>query len=259
MRILITGSSGLIGKILFKSLINHELSGLDKFEFDNNKSFHGDITDIDSILPFFENTDVVIHLAANPNSNADWKSVSDTNLLGTYNVFEASRLSKCKRVIFASSNHVVGMYELVKPYSSIVAGNYNNLSPGSYSLVDHKVSIRPDGHYGISKQYGESLGRFYFDKFGIEFACIRIGSVNTSNSPLVGVRQFATWCSYRDISQLVQKCIDIEKLGFQIFYGVSNNSWRFWDINHARSTVGYDPQDNAEIYRTQFEKLKSPS
>jgi hypothetical protein len=32
---------------------------------------------------------------------------------------------------------------------------------------------------------------------------------------------------------------------------VSNNTWRFWDISNAQELVGFDPQDNMEVYRSQ--------
>ena len=252
MRVLITGAAGLIGGALRGTLVGHELCGLDARPVDGFDSAVGDVSDLAAIGTVFEGVEAVVHLAAIPSSSAPWESVVGNNIVGTYNVFEAARQAGVRRVVFASSNHVTGMYERDEPYASIAAGRYEGLEPGGYPMIDHLAPIRPDGYYGVSKQYGESLGRYYFEEHGVEFACLRIGSVNRQNSPLVGIRAFATWCSHRDLAQLVQQSLDVETLGFEIFYGVSGNTWRFWDIEHSRRRVGYVPQDDAESYRGEF-------
>ena len=93
------------------------------------------------------------------------------------------------------------------------------------------------------------MGRFYHEEYGISVACLRIGTVNQANNPLASVRHFATLCTHRDLAQLVERCISAPDLGFDVYYGVSNNTWRFWDIEHASRQVGYLPQDDAERYR----------
>jgi hypothetical protein len=49
--------------------------------------------------------------------------------------------------------------------------------------------------------------------------------------------------------QLIQRCLEVQPLQFDIFYGVSDNKWGFWDIDHARQVLGYAPQDKGEDYR----------
>jgi len=80
--------------------------------------------------------------------------------------------------------------------------------------------------------------------------CLRIGTVNRHNSPMRDVRHMATWLSHRDLAQLIDRCLSVEGLHFEIFYGVSGNTWHFWDLAHAARVLGYVPQDNAETYRT---------
>jgi hypothetical protein len=113
------------------------------------------------------------------------------------------------------------------------------------------VPVRPDSDYGISKVFGEATGRYYSEQFGLEVACLRIGTENRHNSPTQSVRHFATWLSHRDLVQLVDCCLTAP-LKFDIFYGVSNNLWRFWDISHAADVAGFKPKDNAEDWRAQF-------
>ena len=253
-RVLVTGAGGLIGGIVRRSLVGaYTLSGLDKASIKGFDSLEADIAQLPAILPAFEDIDAVVHLAADAGNNAPWESVHPNNIVGTYNVFEAARVGGVKRVVFASSNHATGMYERSHPYSAIAAGRYEGLTPGAYPMVDHQMPIRPDGYYGVAKQYGESLARYYHEEYGMSFACLRIGTVNRDNNPLADVRQFATLCTHRDIAQLVRLCLEAPDLGFEIFYGVSDNTWRFWDIDHARERVGYAPEDDAESWRAQFE------
>ena len=149
------------------------------------------------------------------------------------------------RVIFASSNHATGMYEKDHPYSAIVAGRYEGLDPTTIPYITTRMPIRPDGPYGIGKAFGEASGRYYSDEHGLSVICIRIGTVNKEPLP-TNERRRATLLSHRDLVQLVSRCIDApDDLRFSIFYGVSANKWRFWDIADSRSAIGYEPQDDA--------------
>ena len=111
------------------------------------------------------------------------------------------------------------------------------------------MPIRPDGPYGIGKAFGEAAGRYYSDVHGLSVICLRIGTLNRESRP-TSVRHFATLLTHRDLVQLVRRCIDApDDLRFAIFYGVSDNKWRFWDISNARDLIGYAPQDDAERWR----------
>ena len=80
--------------------------------------------------------------------------------------------------------------------------------------------------------------------------CLRIGSFQPVES--VKNRQsdriLSTWLSYRDTVQLVQRSVEAESVKFGIYYGISNNTRAYWDIENAREELGYAPQDNAEDY-----------
>ena len=255
--VLVTGSGGLVSGVLRPMLEEqYQLVGLDAVPVPALDSHVVDVADLESITPHFEGVDAVIHLAADPSEKATWDSVLHNNLVGTYNVFEAAVRHGVRKIVFASSNHVTGMYERDYPYSDIVSGSYDKLEPGEYPFITDRSPVRPDGYYGVSKEYGESLARFYHEDSGISVACIRIGTVNRNNNPLGSIRHFATLCSHRDLAQLVQLCLKNDMFGFEIFYGVSNNTWRFWDIDHAKMVLGYEPKDNAESFRKEFELLR---
>ena len=248
-RVLITGISGLIGGILYKDLKDeYEVTGLSRRRMDGSRSFCGNIQNLDEILPAFEGQNLVVHLAADASLSAPWGSVLQNNVIGTYNVFEACRLRGIKRVVYASSNHVTGMYERDHPYDHIVRGEYEEVEMLPVPRISHQSEIRPDSYYGVSKAYGEAMGRYYSEMYGISMVCLSIGTVNTWDSPLRSVRHFATWLSHRDLVQLVRLSLEARTLAFGIFYGVSDNKWAFWDIDHAKESIGYHPRDNAESY-----------
>lgn len=257
--VLITGSNGLIGTTLaaaFSGKFN--VSGLDvtppaaMAASGKLPATVADGSNYDAILPAFKGIDAVVHLAANAPVETPWPDVLKNNISATHNVYEAARQSGVRRLVFASSNHAVGLFEDDEPYKSIVVGNYGDLKPGEFKRVDNTVPVRPDSDYGISKVFGEATGRYYSERFGLEVACLRIGTVNRLNSPAQSVRHLATWLSHRDLAQLVERCLT-EPLKFEIFYGVSANTWRFWDIGYAAEKIGYAPQDNAEDWRDRLE------
>jgi nucleoside-diphosphate-sugar epimerase len=254
--LLITGSNGLIGRTLAAAFADRfKVTGFDvtKPSADNKiPTTVADGSDLAAIMPAFQGVDAVVHLAANAPVETPWPDVLKNNIATTHNVYEAARQNGVKRLVFASSNHAVGLFENDEPYKSIVAGRYGNLEPGKFKRVDNSVPVRPDSDYGISKVFGEATGRYYSEQFGLEVACLRIGTVNRINSPVQSVRHLATWLSHRDLIQLVEKSLTAP-LKFEIFYGVSNNTWRFWDIGYASNKIGYSPVDNAEDWRDQLQ------
>ena len=254
-RVLVTGAEGTIGTAVRRELGGrYELVSLTR-EPQDFPSHVADIADLDAIAPAFAGCDAVVHLAASAAVDSTWEDVLENNLVGTYNVFEAARRAGVERVVFASSNHAVGMYEV-------------DGAPDLYRLddprvYDHTVDIRPDSLYGVSKAYGEALGRMYADRFGLRVFCLRIGWVSADDDPVSPAlfsgsdplldltreerrqRGRALWLSQRDCAQLIARCLDAPDVGWAIVYGISDNPRQFFDLAHARELVGYDPQDRA--------------
>ena len=249
-RVLITGASGTIGNLLGRALADdYDLTGIDVRPATEMESVVADMTDAGAIKGAFANQDAVIDLAAASSADTPWDSVYKNNVVATYNALEAAREAGVKRLIFASSNHVTGMYETDAPYSSIVAGDYSGLDPSDIPMITTDMPIRPDGPYGIAKAFGEASGRYFSDNFGLSVMCLRIGTLNRESRPS-NPRQFATLLAHHDLVHLVDRCLSApDEVRFGTFYGVSNNQWRFWDVSNATETVGYQPQDNAELWR----------
>ncbi len=256
-RVLVTGSGGLIGSMLIRSLSGrYDFYGLTRTGREGMPDVPTTIanaSDFDAIRPAFDGMDAVVHMAANTQVDAPWESILRDNLAATRNVYEASRQAGVRRFVYASSNHAVGLFENDEPYCRISRGDYAGLDPANVPKIDHTVPPRPDSHYGVSKVYGEAMGRYYSEQFGMEVACLRIGNVNRHDDPTHNVRHMAVWMSHRDLAQMVDRSLSVQGLRFEIFYGVSGNRWRFWDISHAERVLGYRPQDDAERYRDQLQ------
>ena len=253
-RVLVTGAAGTIGRAVRRHLIeDYTFRNLDLVPTEGD-SVVADVSDLDAIQPAFEGIDAVVHLAATISVHSPWEDVLPANIVGTYNVFEAAKRAGVKCVVFASSNHTVGGYE-------------SDGAPSIYALddprvIDINVPLRPDSYYGVSKVFGEALGRYYSDTFGLRVLCLRIGTVRPDDDPLAPEiatssswlpltpeqgyeRLRATWLSQRDCAHLIGQCIEAEHVPYGIYYGISNNLRRMWEIESAKSDLGYDPQDQA--------------
>ena len=248
-RILVTGMSGLIGGAVRKRLEGrYELTALNRSHIPAMMTVRADIADFDAIRPAFEGQHTVVHLAASARGGDPWEDVRDPNVIGTHNVFEAARQAGVKRVIYASSGSTISGWEKELPYRALVSGDYDKVSQ-PWPLITHETPTRPSGVYGATKVWGEALAWHFTDTSELSILCLRIGLVNAADRP-TNSRQFSVWCSQRDISQMVERCIEAPpELKYDIFFALSNNKWGYRDISHAREVVGFEPLDAAETYR----------
>jgi NAD+ dependent glucose-6-phosphate dehydrogenase len=249
-KILITGAAGLLGRVLVGGLgERYAVSGIDRLGGRRGQVRRVDLSKPKGLDSLFDGFDTVIDLAALPSERTPWSDVWGNNLPATMNTLEAAQRGRVRRYVFASSNHVTGMYERDPPYAAIAAGEYDGLDPRETPLIEPSWPLRPDGPYAIGKALGEAAARYYSDAFGLSAICLRIGTVNRENRP-TGPRQFATLLSHADLLRLVQAAVTAPAdLQYGIYYGVSRNTWRFWDISDARDEIGYEPQEDAERFR----------
>lgn len=248
--VMITGAAGLLGTVLSEGLSGrYAVGGVDR-----RRTRAPDVRRVDMAkrrLPasVFDGVDAVIDLAGLPDGSAPWEDVWRNNLPATMNALEAARRSGVRRFVFASSNRVTGMYEREPPYSAIVAGEYGGLDERGTPLIRTSWPIRPDGPYAVGKALGEAAARYYSDAFDLSAICLRIGTVNADDRP-TAPRHFATLLTHADLLRLVEGALEApEDLRFGVYYGVSRNTWRIWDIDDARAELGYNPQDDAERFR----------
>jgi uronate dehydrogenase len=232
--ILLTGAAGGIGSRLRAPLrdATSELRLSDvaplEAEADNETVWPADLTDLDALRAAADGVEAVVHLGGIP-EEAPFAEIAAANLTGCFNAYEAARLGGAQRFVFASSNHATGYYD------------------SGHRLVGTEP-VRPDTLYGVSKVYGEALGRLYHDKFGLRVACLRIGSFQ--ERPL-DPRMLATWLSVADAARLVLACLTSPRLEFEILYGVSANTRSWWAAAPGRR-LGYEPQDDAEAFAPEL-------
>ena len=235
--ILITGAAGQIGSTLrvglkdryrLRLLYHNTVLPAEPHE----EICTGSITDLSKMTEVSEGMDAVVHMAGYPWVESTFEEVLHSNIVGTYTVFEACRQARVKRIVYASSNHVTGYHEIEGVYTT------------------PEMPVRPDGYYGVSKVFGEALGRYYVDAFGLSVICLRIGTCRAESDVKnrKSDRILSTWLSLDDVVQLVWRSIEAESIQFGIYYGISDNTRAYWDIENARKELGYAPEDNAEKY-----------
>jgi uronate dehydrogenase len=232
LRVMMTGAAGNIGRTLRAHLKGRYalLRLVDVAPQDaagpGEEVVTVDIRDLAALERSLNGIDCVIHLAGIPEEDS-WDKILPVNIEGCYNLFEAARSQGVRRVVFASSNHAVGFHR-------------------RETFIDTQVQPRPDGRYGVSKVFGEAVGRLYADKYALSVACMRIGSFRPTDRPSE-TRHLLTWISHRDMAQLAMRCVEHPGYHFVVVYGVSNNLRNRWDNTPAKF-LGYRPQDDAEKF-----------
>lgn len=233
-RILITGPGGRVGTQIVPLLREHfALRLLDAKPLQaeaDDEVIEADIRDFATLRAACEGVHALIHLAAVPDDDDFHTRLLPMNLVGGYHAFEAARQAGVRKVLFASTGQTV-----------------LNYPKGEW--VTPEMPTRPSTVYACTKIFGEALGRHYSDVHGLSVICVRICYFQPYDSPLLKTEPALRreWCSPRDLAQLIVKSVRTD-LKFAVFFGVSNNTGRFWDIRNAQEQVGYDPQDNAADY-----------
>ena len=234
-RILITGAAGLVGSALrrylrdrytFRLLFHRTVPEVEK----EDQIVVSDLANFENMVEAGDGVSAIVHLGiavpgrGTPRTRYN-QMIMETNIQGTYNIYESARINGIDRVVFASTNHVTGFYE----------------KEGKVSAPE--LAVRPDSMYGVSKAYGEALGRFYFDQYGIGSYNLRIANfpntdeVNTDYEP--GKNR---WLSSRDMSELTHCCLADPEPRFCIIYGASQGGELKWDLSSGQQ-VGWAPQD----------------
>lgn len=181
-----------------------------------------DLADFAQVEKAVQGAEGIIHLGG-VSIEKPWATIHPANIVGCYNLFEAARRHGVQRVVFASSNHVMGFYRRKR-------------------RVGTDALVRPDSRYGVSKAFGEALGAFYADKYGLRVLCIRIG--NFADKP-VDMRRMSIWISPDDLVQLIRIGLEHPDLRYEVVYGASENARSWWD-NAAAYRLGYRPTGRAE-------------
>jgi uronate dehydrogenase len=233
--VLLTGASGALGRQLTKALgaAGWRLTLTDIVPFPdtvprNAKFVAADLNDGVTILRLAEGCGMILHFGGVSTEKA-FEEVLGPNIRGLYHIYEAARREKA-RVLFASSNHSIGFHERSE-------------------TLDDDTQFLPDGYYGLSKAYGELMGRLYWFKHGVENVNVRIGSCFPEP---VDARMLSTWLSYADLARLCICATLADKIGSCVVWGASRNGRTYWR-NDARQQLGWLPQDSADPYAGQLD------
>ncbi len=228
--VLLTGASGALGRQIARYLagLGWTLRLTDIAPFPDRlppgATFtRADLNDGVAILRLAEGCGMILHFGG-VSVEKPFEEVLGPNIRGLYHIYEAARREGA-RVLFASSNHAIGFHERSVP-------------------LDDDCQFMPDGYYGLSKVYGEGMGRLYWYKHGVESVLVRIGSCFPEPTE---ERMLSTWLSYGDLCRLCERATLAPRTGCCVIWGASNNSRSFWRRD-ARDLIGWQPQDSADAY-----------
>ena len=233
-RILLTGAAGGIGSWLrdrikpWADIVRvSDRANLGEAR-EGEEIVYCDLSDRVGMLKLLEGVDAVLHFGG-VSVEDRWDPILQANIVGVHYLYEAAHKAGVKRIVFASSNHAVGYHKVTE-------------------VLDADSPTRPDGFYGLSKVFGEQIARFYYDRFGLETVCIRIGS--TMEVPKT-VRMMRTFLHNDDMVELLRCSLFTPRVGHAIVYGMSDNNAVWWD-NRKAAFLGYRPRRNANEFAHLF-------
>lgn len=233
--ILLTGASGNLGCVLVRSLAAQgmalRLTDIAPFPdaLPPGASFtRADLGDGPALLRLAEGCGTILHFGG-ISVEQPFETVIGPNIRGLYHAYEAARREGA-RMVFASSNHVVGFHKRSE-------------------TLDSDCDMRADGYYGLSKAYAELTGRLYWDKHGVTSVFLRIGSCTPAP---VDARMLATWLSYPDLSRAVERSILADVQGCLVVWGASRNTAMTWWRHDDRAKIGWEPQDSADGWAAEL-------
>ncbi len=241
-RLLLTGAAGGLGKVLRQTLKPYakvlrlsDISEMAPAEGSHEEVQLCDLADKQAVHQLVEGVDAILHFGG-VSVERPFEEILGANISGVFHIYEAARRHGVKRIIFASSNHVIGFYQ-------------------QDETIDALSPRRPDSYYGLSKSYGEDMASFYFDRYGIETVSIRIGS---SFPEPQNRRMMSTWLSFDDLTQLIERSLYTPDVGHTVVYGASANRDVWWD-NRFAAHLGYQPRDSSEPFRNKVEAQPMPA
>ncbi|MGF6601607.1 uronate dehydrogenase [Paraburkholderia sp. GAS448] len=233
-RLLLTGAAGNLGRQMRGALADWaDIVRLSDIAPLDDAAPHEELAVLDladraAVDALVEGVDAIVHLGG-ISVDAPFDDLLEANIRGLYNLYSAAHKHGVKRIVFASSNHTIGFHPTT-------------------SVLDADSPQRPDSLYGVTKCFGESLSRYYYDRFGLETVCVRIGS---SFEEPKNPRMLVTYLSYRDFIELVRCSLFTNRVGHAIVYGASNNPVKWWD-NTKAAFLGFNPQDSSEQFAGLF-------
>ncbi len=233
-RLLLTGAAGGLGRVLRAPLRQWTTTLRLSDRVDPGAAGEGeevvlaDLADKAAVHALLRDVDAVLHFGG-ISLESPFEDMVGPNILGLNNLYEAAQDHGVRRVVYASSSHVVGFYRQTE-------------------VVGTEVPLRPDCLYAVTKCFGEALSRYYFDRFGLETVCLRIGS---SFAEPKNPRMLVSLLTYDDLVELVRCALFTPRVDHSIVYGVSDNDVKWWD-NARAAHLGFHPKDSSRGFADRF-------
>lgn len=241
---LITGGTGIIGSELARLLVSRgeevvvfdiasDRGTLEDIK-DKVSLVRGDLANWPEVANVVRNYDIegIYHLGAMLSVSSDanpWASFQ-VNVVGSFNVLEAARLFGVKKVVFTSSIGTFG------------------LETGEI-LTDTAIQ-RPVNMYGVGKLFCEGLGRFYRNKFGLDFRSIRYPGIVCPGVHSPGVGQYNTWMIERAVNGEPFECFVSEDTCVPTMY--------FKDAARAADIAYETPTDRIQMVNYNVAGITPP-
>jgi NAD+ dependent glucose-6-phosphate dehydrogenase len=246
-RVIVTGSTGNLGTKAVTAL--RKLGGWEIVRVGRNTANEPDVIDADltrydvSWAKHFAGAEAVLHLAADPKPVADWSTVVPLNIDLSLNLFRATEEGGARRIIFASSNWVLGGYRF----------RHDRLSAA--------LPPRPVNPYGASKLFIERYGLSFAERTGVGVLILRVGYCQTGENRPGSHMAFGRWgqemwLGNRDWEQAVVKAVAVPFQGSAILNIVSSNEGMRWDLGVAETAIGYAPTEGHRPHLSARGRLK---
>lgn len=227
-RVLVTGAAGRVAQQLLPGLQEYGLRLMDRTRPRGTAdAVTGELTDRSVLAEAVDGMDAVVHLAGDPDPEADWRDLEPANVDGFVALLAAAQQAGVRRVVFASSVHAMGQYE------------------ADGSLPIHPLwRPAPCCLYGATKVFDEAIARVYARRGRLSTIGLRLGA--TTPRP-TEYGQLPGWLGPADLRQLVTLSLTTD-VRFGVYPGISANTRSRWDICTARQDLGYAPVLDSEDY-----------
>ena len=226
--VLVTGAAGNVGQAVFRGLAPHfALRAFDRVPTPGAADAHvGDLADRAAVERAVAGVHTIIHLGGCPRMEADFmRDLVKPNIEGLWHMLDAARLAGVRRFIFASSC---------------------NVAFGATELPQLKTdTVRALNPYGATKAFGETLGRWFHDTYGMEFLAVRIGYFrgHYDDPALREAWLHRIWLGPRDCAKFFRLAVAAPNFGHGIVYACSRCPENYLDLTSARELLGYEPEE----------------
>ena len=226
--VLVTGAAGRVGRVVTAALREkHPVRTFDRVPVAGDPEAHlGDLADRAAVDRAIAGVHTIVHLGACRSMEGEFmRDLLKPNVEGLWHMLEAARLAGVKRFVFASSCNV-----------AFGAKAAMQLKPETLHVFNP---------YGATKAFGEALGHWFYDEYGMEFLAVRIGyfSGRYSEPQLDELWLRRIWLGPRDAGKFFQLAVSAPAFGYGIVYACSRAKENYLDLTSARTLLGYEPAE----------------